>query len=760
MTAFFFDHFQVDISPNDLKSPSAKKMLELVQSGQFDNVEFKRCVKSQDAPLEALILVIHVGLGQKEPINDIQSTEEVAITFSKDVSLPVCYPLRENFPFHLPHVNIAGQGYPRSLCLSDQPYEDQLRGYTAAKFLRDVQWWLKETAYDHLHGLEQPLDPLFCSSSTQIISSETLGEAEYVIGYYPSGHETSPICFVPLTSEQYSKKIGKKGLTTPVFIKTPSVRHGQLHYLPSNLLELINLYKNVGVDIVPEFCTQLKSILKRKYKNALLEQHMILIIETEIQANTGQSYIQKKAFITTVSTGQISEHFDLCSCVDGEWSEILFPKACKLNGLADIDIFSADLHSHFTRDLAATYSGYQKVDERSLVLLGAGAIGSHVAMNLARGGCGIWDIIDDDFVLPHNQARYALEPNKLGCAKSDALALVIQELFGTPSAATSHVTKYNSTNNSEEIRDVFSKANAIIDASASVQVARALAFETNLNAPIYSAFMNPAGSDAILLSEESSRSIKIDCVEMHYYWLVAQKEILAGHLQGGDETLPIGGCRSPSARIAETQVSLLSSLISGNWLKHYQRKSANISIWRGAKDFEKITFFSKNVPNFLTLNLGDWTIKISDEIVEGTKQLQQKLAPKETGGIVAGSWDRIRKIIYLVGIYDAPPNSKHSTTGFHRGSVGVFKSINDLERSTLGNLTYVGEWHSHPPGVSANPSKDDRILIKWIRSLLDSSEAPAIMLIVGEDGLRIILREDERDLEELIGQYGVFEVIS
>ena len=44
-----------------------------------------------------------------------------------------------------------------------------------------------------------------------------------------------------------------------------------------------------------------------------------------------------------------------------------------------------------------------------------------------------------------------------------------------------------------------------------------------------------------------------------------------------------------------------------------------------------------------------------------------------------------------------------------------------IENITIGNLTYVGEWHSHPT-VSTQPSKDDLFLLSSIKNYTSSWE--------------------------------------
>jgi len=122
----FYDLFSTKVSPGALQGPSAKRLFALVSSGRLDDVHFVECLSDESGEKEAIVLEIVVPLGQKKTVADIQTNEPVAVTFNQKASLPVAYLLRKNFPLNVPHVNVAPEGFPRSLCLSDQPLEDQL----------------------------------------------------------------------------------------------------------------------------------------------------------------------------------------------------------------------------------------------------------------------------------------------------------------------------------------------------------------------------------------------------------------------------------------------------------------------------------------------------------------------------------------------------------------------------------------------------------------------------------------------------------
>src|SRR6185312_16318084 len=116
----------------------------------------------------------------------------------------------------------------------------------------------------------------------------------------------------------------------------------------------------------------------------------------------------------------------------------------------------------------------------------------------------------------------------------------------------------------------------------------------------------------------------------------------------------------------------------------------------------------------------------------------------ETGGILVGVWDRVRARAYIVGNYPPPPDSAASATGFVRGEEGVFRTLDAVETHTAANLTYIGEWHTHPPGHSSKPSAEDGVLLRWIGDVLVFMDVPPLMLIAGQDGLRVVMGLDRQ----------------
>jgi NADPH-dependent 2,4-dienoyl-CoA reductase/sulfur reductase-like enzyme len=61
-----------------------------------------------------------------------------------------------------------------------------------------------------------------------------------------------------------------------------------------------------------------------------------------------------------------------------------------------IGVEPAEVHLALDRDLAASIAGHEP-DRRRVVLVGAGSLGSQVAIDLAREGALSWTVVDQDY---------------------------------------------------------------------------------------------------------------------------------------------------------------------------------------------------------------------------------------------------------------------------------------------------------------------------------------------------------------------------
>ncbi len=99
------------------------------------------------------------------------------------------------------------------------------------------------------------------------------------------------------------------------------------------------------------------------------------------------------------------------------------------------------------------------------------------------------------------------------------------------------------------------------------------------------------------------------------------------------------------------------------------------------------------------------------------------------------------KVVVIVAGLPAPPDGKASRDSFERGVVGLTEAVKDAGARTAGMVNYIGEWHSHPPGHSASPSRHDLVQLIHLTLGMSDDGLPAVQLIVGEHDLQLLQGE-------------------
>ena len=133
-------------------------------------------------------------------------------------------------------------------------------------------------------------------------------------------------------------------------------------------------------------------------------------------------------------------------------------------------------------------------------------------------------------------------------------------------------------------------------------------------------------------------------------------------------------------------------------------------------------------------------MKVSSLLEENLHRMRTLKIPRETGGVLIGSFDYKQKICYIVDSIDSIEDSEEYPCAFVRGSKGLSKKLNDISEITFDNLTYIGEWHSHP-NDNTNQSTEDKKLMDSIVDYNRTNSSPGCMIIVGETHISVYLEE-------------------
>lgn len=667
-----------------------------------------------------------VGLPQHRLI-PVRNIEPITIYISNAETLPVVI-VRDDFPI-VPHLNVHEDNVRKSLCYSDLGYHEIRHKLNGRFLLTCIENWFRKTSMNQLHRPDQPLEPFFPYVNNVIVWNGQLGKP-YFDKYIVEDREFGKLMYQSSDGNYFAV------FSLPV----PPDFSNLIHNMPQTLLELLCSFKNY--DTIITWLTDLLSIVRfpkiynkyfRQERNSLLACKVLINIAIPKQ-RTDRAPI---------------ETFDLRSFViDKSLKDILTDYGLSLNGSklepskhtggngANIAITPFIVHLAQSKLKCRCANLVDEADgEKHFSLVGVGAIGSHILNNCLRSGYGKWTIIDHDYFWPHNIARHVLTSNDIGYSKVKSLEKVASHIQSDSDLVAIASDVFGKDNS---VIVAFGQSDIILDASASIAVERHLALDVQSDARRISCFLNPQGTATIMLLESVDRSARLDLLEMQYYRELLKNEKYSDHMSLPETMVYSGTCRSISSRISQDNISLSAALCCKAIKLHTSNTNGEIIIWTHATDtVEKESFMADK---WITHEQGGWKIELSLSLLGEMRTDREKALPNETGGVLIGSYDITRKRIYVVYQVRAPEDSISSPTSFIRGCANLPERLKYIHETTLDNLTYIGEWHSHP-SVNTQRSTDDVKLHKAIVGYNRENCLPGCMMILGTDNFSIFIDE-------------------
>jgi hypothetical protein len=696
---------------------------------------------------ELVALDLFTGAPQR-PFYPIRARERVGVLFRGDQEQPLVTMLRDDFP-DTEHQQLVPERFPATICIDDRPWAEARLTWTPSELIERIVSWFRRAGRGELHDARQPLDPVFMGSSLKFFINRSVldaGSAQDLIAEHDPA-DPSILRVLPAAS-------GLRPTGEPLCIVTYKVtpaRMKRLKHAPDSLAGLAALLDERGIKLFDDLKQRLGGWLTEGASAAWrLNGRFAVIVEMPIVSPLGvqRDGLDHRVFVTAVTAGDVAVALGIAERSPAGIGRVGYVKvigAAVPNEatIAAVGVQSAEVHLAFEADLAARLAGQAAPDSRRAVLVGAGAIGSHLADNLAREGRFTWTIIDDDRLLPHNLARHIARDPSVTLPKAKILADHINAtLAGAPRATAIAANLLTKGEQAAAINDALGGAEVIIDTTASVVAARYLS-DHPAGARRASAFFNPAGDAAVLLAEPADRALSLRDLEAQYLGLVLRTERLADHL--GKEPVTIaytGACRAITNRIPQARAAVLSGLASAGLGKALDAGAATISVWSISPDGgvaidtaapQPVTRFSAN----------GWEISIDGGLIDRIHAMRDAKVPAETGGVLLGLVDIPARRIHLVHASAAPPDSVEQPASFVRGVDGVDALMDSVRRRTAGQVRYVGEWHSHPPRSSARPSAIDGQQIDWLAALMGMDSMPALMVIAAERELAVIFADQK-----------------
>lgn len=387
---------------------------------------------------------------------------------------------------------------------------------------------------------------------------------------------------------------------------------------------------------------------------------------------------------------------------------------------------------------------------RNIVILGCGAIGSHIAEYVVRAGAAKVRLVDQASVKPGVLVRQQFEAHQVGYTKESALCVHLSKV--NPNADIAHIRCDLRKGLPSELKA--SDFDLIIDATASrhVEAALQLQFENETSWPPMLASSIDSTASRGVATMRMAKSQNGPCDLSRHTKNAAFSRInlkpYARAFWPAEQTSPSfqpePGCSEPTFVGSAADVAFFASSFFDFSLRVIQNagEEASYSFFVSKVQGQSLggSITSREIAHPKCLVMEDvihgYKVVVSEEAkkaiqAEITQNARQGSSKKETGGLLLGEIDDSLLTIYLDVATGAPPDSYKSATRFECGTEGTAQICDFYRRKSEGATRFVGVWHTHPTSLPEPSSVDLNAMLK-ILHLQENPPRHVVMLIVGK----------------------------
>jgi len=694
------------------------------------------------------------SLGNYEDL-DIRAVEPVVVVF--DVKKypaipPTVYTDRMDFPKDkLAHLYIAKKERPPAFCLVRGSMADWYAGKRPADLPIRVRNWLRDAALGSLTEDGNQFDPLRIEgySGRLIFDYEPFAATVLQQQAYNPGENFALAVFKRTASLTYkfSEFITVENQTEVVkmLLKAAESKEDDVnadHYHIGYIVwdDRETIHSQYQIDH-PEDWQQLKTYaLQYGIDMDPLER---FLVEKDMNRFKGVPIVlairRPKQVIGYSEAIEFSNHMTILDSTDKADGKLI----------NNISVLLFVHNQPLTEKLARRISGITEPIEGIGLIVGCGALGSKVAMHLARSGQVDFIYVDPDKLAPHNMVRHALLPQHVGLNKATSLADAVKEMYPGQSILPVGNIALTDPNLNDE---VYNKAYQwIFDFTASEAFFNTVINAMDLKTNVCRANISDKGNLGIMFLEGADRNPRIDDLQVSLYqkynevtWVNDWLRSEATDAESGNVMVTVGvGCNSETTLLPDDLVSTHAAFMSANIKRDCRKddvREGKIYISRvDDKDGYHITTQTFTVPKFTVIyaqNRTDWEVRYAATVIETMKAQMGLKMPNETGGVFLGSVNYKTKTIHVVDIITEPADSVSDEICFHRGIDGLPEKVQEAHEGSGGQIGYIGEWHTHPFGPNTMSTKDMQTARKFKAKLNQmDNPLPVFLTIVTPNGI-------------------------
>ena len=414
-------------------------------------------------------------------------------------------------------------------------------------------------------------------------------------------------------------------------------------------------------------------------------------------------------------------------------------------------VVCAAAHRHaISRELLARMAGLEVKTERpSWTLVGAGSLGSKVALHLARAGSGPSVVLDRSGMAPHNAARHALVPATGEMqifwtdAKARMLSQAMQGLNQTAIPIAADATRMLMSG--EDARRAWPRKSwAVLNATASPVVREAFGASEAVPVRVVETSLFAGGKLAAITVEGPDRNPLTTDLMADFYAILREQPDLASIVFGRDASVSHQatgqGCGSLTMTMSDGRLSLFAAGMSEYLLARQRdglpQEGGEVLIGQLSDDglgLEWLPFPMPAVTVVPTTNGEAWRVHVHPRALSKMQEEVARWPDVETGGVLMGRLSDVARVAHVVDVVEAPEDSRRASDEFVLGTKGLRQRMQGYSATVDWSLYCLGTWHSHlSPG---GPSTKDRATA---RAVALARLTPSIFLVMTPTGFHAL----------------------
>ena len=700
---------------------------------------------------------------QGESPSGVRNREVVRFDFSAGYPLyPPTFSLREDFTRNLPHMQpwvTDGRPVP---CIYDGDTAELLHGEGLAGILNQTSLWLDNAALGRLIDPEQGWEPVRRDSFSDVVVADA-GHLQGLVDRR-GGWRFLKVSYLKIGAADGSSPVHGQVLREVVKVNRASV--GQ-HFREGELSGDAGLRCGASLALIawPGKLPAGEAIVSDDYFpetvdtiDSLKERAAMYGCGGELDA--GLRWLEKclsgwaeagpfpmpvillarRPFHLIGSTSPI----ELCPYM----VEIRSPDLLGDGGATAV---RAAAHRHtISRRLLAGMAGREtKTDYPRWTLVGAGSLGSKLALHLARAGNGPEFVVDRSGMSPHNAGRHALVPaaGDMQILWMDAKARNLsQALRGLDQDATALVADAVAmAMDRKRAQGAWSRKSwAVVNATASLAVREAFGASEGIRLRVLEASLFAGGRVGAVTVEGPGRNPSTtDLMAEFYAMLQEERELSSIVFNEGEAMARQGtghGCGSLTMVMSDGRLSLFAAGMAEYLLGRQENglpvEGGEVVVGRISDDGLGVAWRAEQIPPVTALeakNGSPWKVHLHQRALSKMQAEAGRWPDAETGGVLMGRLSEVSRVAHVVDVLDAPEDSERSADEFILGTQGLRRRLEDYSTAVGWSLYCLGTWHSHlSPG---GPSPTDKATA---RAVSLARLAPSIFVIVTPTGLEAL----------------------